>query len=105
MDKTLTVKDCKGLVEDLHEVCDTPEALGILLNLPQSTLDEIFARRSRSWRRFFEVISNFVEHEEQRPTWRIILNALRNPLINNPRLAERIEMRLSDAAPTQQGKA
>lgn len=103
MDETLTVKDYRVLVEDLYEVSDKPEALGIALNLPQSTLDEIFAR-SQLCDRFLEVISNFVEHEEQRPTWRILLNALRNPLINNPRLAERIEKRLSDAPPTHQGK-
>ncbi|CAI7994966.1 hypothetical protein GBAR_LOCUS1584, partial [Geodia barretti] len=45
----------------------------------------------------------FVEQEDQRPTWRIVLDALRDPLINNPRLAERIEKRLSGVSPIQQG--
>jgi hypothetical protein len=103
MDTTLTANDYRTLYEDLFEVWDKPKALGILLNLPESTLDEILTNNSRSDICLLEILDTFVEQEDQRPTWRIVLDALRNPLINNPRLAERIEKRLSGISPTQQG--
>ena len=105
MDTTLTLNDLKALFEDLYEVCDKPKILGTLLNLPERTLNEIFAKNSHPDDCLLDILSTFVEEEEQRPTWRIVLDALRNPLINNPRLAERIEKRLSRVSPTQQRKS
>ena len=104
MDTTLTANDYNALYEDLFEVCDKPKALGILLNLPESTLDEILTKNSQADNCLIDILVTFVEQEDQRPTWRIVLDALRDPLINNPRLAERIEKRLSGVSPIQQGK-
>lgn len=94
MDRTLVLNDVYVLNEELYDVCDKFEIMGKLFKLSEGTLDAILQRSRRSDVRFSEVLTEFVRQDNPRPTWRIILDALNNPLINNPRLAEQIEKRV-----------
>ena len=41
--------------------------------------------------RLLHIILAFLRQAEPRPTWRVIVDALRNPLVNRTVLAERVE--------------
>ena len=94
LDSIITEEDVPEIVEALYNVHDKSESLGILLMLPQPTLNKIHTERHDSIGMFYDVLYEFVKHVNVRPTWRIILGSLRNPLINHPRLANHIERNL-----------
>ena len=89
MDDSLTFKVA---VEELFDVHDKSEDLGILLGLKKSTVTSIHAKFCRPIKRFREVLLAFLQQTEQ-PTWEVIVEALKDPSINNSRLAESIEKR------------
>ena len=60
------------------------------LKLPKHIIDEIHKKKhseAQEW--LYEVIHEFVNRLEPRPTWGLILQALRSPLIDLPLLAKR----------------
>ena len=67
------------------------EQLGRVLKVPIHTVESIIQQYSKSEDRLFHVIDEFVKQIDPTPTWRVILEALRNPLVNLTRLAEDIE--------------
>ena len=92
VDDCLTKKDIPEIITKLYDVHDESKKFGTLLKLPQSTVDAIhFA----GYDPFLNVAEQFINHTPT-PTWNIVLEALRDPRINNPDLAESIEkMRFS----------
>ena len=67
---------------------------GRVLKLPASTVDRIHVQYSDPEECLFQVMDEFVKQVEPRPTWRAIVNALRNPLIGFTNLVEEIEYKL-----------
>ena len=63
------------------------------LKIPNHTVETIHKEHVDQKERLYRVIQAFLKGVEPRPTWRIILDALRSPVVNLPRLAEEIEGR------------
>ena len=71
------------------------EMFGRLLKLPTETVDSIILQRSTDLKnQLFSIIEEFVRQIDPQPTWRVILNALRSPLLKEDRLAMKIENQL-----------
>lgn len=65
--------------------------LGLKLKLPQHEVEAIHSRYLKPLERLREVIIKFLKQAEPRPTWRVILEALRSPSVNQSALAKEIE--------------
>ncbi|CAI8046087.1 hypothetical protein GBAR_LOCUS25475 [Geodia barretti] len=91
-EQTLSDRDVAEIVQDIFDVQNETEALGRVLKLPKATVESIHRQQhSRPKDRLFHIIDEFVKQVEPRPTWKVIANALRSPLIGQPRLALDIE--------------
>ena len=64
--------------------------LGLKLKLPLHEVEAIYLEYSDPRERLLHVIIAFLR-TEPRPTWRVIVGALRNPLLSLQALAERIK--------------
>ena len=64
---------------------------GLKLNLPVHEVEAICARYSDPRTRLLHIIIDFLEQAEPRPTWRVIVNALRSPIVNLTALARKVE--------------
>ena len=53
-------------------------------------MDAIVQQYASPQERLFQVIDEFVKQLDPQPTWRVIVQALRNPLIREYRLAQKI---------------
>ena len=65
--------------------------LGRVLKVPKSTVDSILKQYSNPKDQLFHVIDEFVKQVDPPPTWRVIANAVRDPLIGMSSLAQKIE--------------
>ena len=65
--------------------------LGRVLKVPKSTVDSILKQYSNPKDQLFHVIDEFVKQVDPTPTWRVIANAVRDPLIGMSSLAQKIE--------------
>ena len=102
-DRTLDQNDVAGVVREIINVQTKSETLGRVLELSKGKVDSIHHQCSDSQKCLFGVIDEFVAQLEPRPTWRVILNALRNPLIGQTRLAEEIEKNHRQLPPAKNG--
>ena len=76
--------------------------LGLVLNLPVREVEAIFTKYSDPRDRLVHIIIAFLGQEEPRPTWRVIVGALRRPIVNLTALARRVEAaHFSDLAATR----
>ena len=66
------------------------EQLGRVLEIPPNVVDGIVKKYSNPDDQLFHIIDEFVKHHKK-PTWRVIVDALKNPLIGLPGLARDIE--------------
>ena len=90
--ETLTEQDLAVVVNELHEAQNQSYELGLKLKLPLVEVERIHSTFSRSYECLVEVIYLFLEcQEELKPTWKVIVDALRSSAINLPRLAEKVE--------------
>ena len=82
---------------DLHKEATSLDAqtkselLGRVLKLPASTVSGIHKQYRDPEECLFHVIDEFVRQVEPRPTWRVLLTALRHPTIRLTSLADEIE--------------
>ena len=65
--------------------------LGLKLGLPQHVVDGIHSRELKPEGYLLEVISGFLNEVGSRPTWRVIVDALRSPAVNLPQLAAQVK--------------
>ena len=67
--------------------------LGLMLNLPLREVEAIFTKYSDPRDRLLHIIIAFLRQAEPRPTWRVIVGALRSPIVNrpSPALAKKVE--------------
>ena len=65
--------------------------LGLRLKLPLHVVDAIFSRHVESDKCLLHITNAFLKQVEPRPTWRVIVDALRTPAVNMPQLARRVE--------------
>ena len=98
-DKTLDQRDVADVVREIIDVQTKSEILGRVLKLSKTKVGSIHHQRSDTQKCLIDVIDEFVTQLEPRPTWRVIVNALKNPLIGQTRLAEEIEKKLRGPLP------
>ena len=90
----LSDQDVAQVVKELFDVQTQSDRFGRVLKLPKATVDSIHQQYSDPRDRLFRIIDEFVKQVEPPPTWRVILEALRNPLIGQGNLAQQIEKKL-----------
>ena len=84
-------EDVAGIVAAILPAQTKSEAFGHILKIPPHTVEAIHQQYHNPQDRLFHVISEFVKHVEPKPTWKVIVEALKNPLIEFSSLAEDIE--------------
>ena len=87
----LTPDDAAEILEELLPAQNQSYLLGLKLKLPKHEVEAIHTRYLDPHERLLHVIIAFLRQEEPRPTWRVIVEALRNPIVNLPQLARRLE--------------
>ena len=77
------------VLEALLEAQNQSYVLGLKLNLSCHNVEAIHSKYSDPYNRLLHVIIAFLKQEN--PTWKEIVEALRNPTINLPALAKKVE--------------
>jgi hypothetical protein len=80
--------DLYVIVEALLEAKDKAYELGLRLKLSPDEVKSIRNTYQDPQERLTAIIEYLLKQVEPRPTWRLIVNALRSPLVDLPRLAE-----------------
>ena len=88
--KILTEEDADEILEELIPAQNQSYVLGIKLKLPVYKVDSIRDQFKDSGERLLQTIIAFLRHESK-PTWSIIVAALRSPAVNLQALANRVE--------------
>ena len=91
VDETLCPDDAGNIVEEILEAQNHSSFLGLRLGLPLHVVEAIHSRYQDPKDRLLHVIIEFLKQAEPRPTWRVIVDALRSPLVNVTSLAKRVE--------------
>ena len=79
------------ILEKLLEAQNQSFTFGLTLKLPVHEVESIFTKYSDPRDRLLHIIITFLRQAEPRPTWRFIVDALRNPTVNLTALARRVE--------------
>ena len=90
-DETLTPDDAVKVLEEILEAQSHSYVLGLKLNLPLDVVDAIHSTNPLPRDRLHQVLVEFTKQIEPRPTWKAIVAALRNPVINLHQLAMTVE--------------
>ena len=90
-DELLTDKDAITVYEELLPAQNKSYELGLKLKLPEYVVEGIQKSFSDPQTRLLHVLKEFRNQMEPRPTWRIIVGALRSPAVNLPQLASEVE--------------
>ena len=90
-DDTLQPDEAANILEELLEAQNESRTFGLKLNLPVHEVEAICARFPDPRDRLLQIIIAFLRRAEPRPTWRVIVNALRSPIVNLTALARRVE--------------
>ena len=88
--KTSDQDEVIDIVEGILDAKNKSQFLAEKLKLPKHITDEIHKKQhSEALEWLYEVIHEFVNRLKPRLTWRLIILALRSPLIHLPLLAKR----------------
>ena len=90
-DETLAGEDEVEVLQALLRAKDKAFQLGLALNLPPYEVRSIRDNCTTPEDRLTRIVEMFLKQVEPRPTWKVIVNALRSPLVNLPTLAKEIE--------------
>ena len=91
LDRTLVQDDVPEIVAAILDAQTKSERLGRVLKLPASTVSGIHKQYRDPEDCLFHVVDEFVKQVDPRPTWRVILNALRHLTVRQTFLANAIE--------------
>ena len=90
-DETLTEDNAAEILEELLPAKNQSYVLGMKLKLPLHEVEAIHLKYSDPRDRLLHIIISFLRQAEPRPTWGVIVGALRNPIINLSALAMKVE--------------
>ena len=90
-DDKLHPDDAVNILEELLDAQNESRTFGLKLNLPVDEVEAIFTKYSDPRDRLLHIILAFLRQAEPRPTWRVIVDALRSPIVNLTALARRVE--------------
>ena len=91
-DELLTPDDAVNVLEEILEAQNQSYVLGLKLKLPLHVLDGLYDKYWEPRDRLLHILIQFTKQVDLRPTWRAIVDALKSPAINLPRLAIRVEV-------------
>ena len=91
LDETLTPDDVAVVANELVEAQNKSFSLGLQLNLPLHEVEAIHSQYQSPQDRLIHVLIKFTRQVDHRPTWNVIIKALRAPIINLPALADKVE--------------
>ena len=80
-----------SVVEEIVEAQPRYKGMSLKLKVPPYIVESIEQQYLKPQDRLSEVILHFLRQAEPKPTWRLIVEALRSPLVNLPQLAQKIE--------------
>ena len=90
-DDTLTPDDAGKILEELLEAQNHAQLLALAMKVNPRDVETIHATYQQPKDRLLHIIIAFLRQSETRPTWRVIVDALRSPAVNLPALARRVE--------------
>ena len=90
-DETLTPDDAVNVLEELLPAQIHSYVLGLKLGLSPHVVDSIHERHAEPRDRLLHVLIAFTEQTQPRPTWRVIADTLRNPVVKLPYLADNVK--------------
>ena len=90
-DEILSPDSVGDILDELLEAQNLSFLLGLKLKLQLHVVDAIHSIYSRPKDRLLHVLIAFTKQTDPRPTWRVIIDALRSPGVNLPHLAMKIE--------------
>ena len=90
-DDTLNLKAVGNILEELLEAQNHSSTFGLKLNLPVHEVEAICETHANPRDRLLHIIITFLRQAEPRPTWRVIVDALRSPIVNLTALAGKVE--------------
>ena len=79
------------VLEELLPAQNHSHVLGLKLGLPLHDVEGIQSNYHDPRDRLLKVITEFLKKEQTGPTWRVIVDALRSPVVNLSALAKRVE--------------
>ena len=78
----MTPDDVVQVLQELLPAQNQSYALGLQLNLPRSVVEDICAKHLQPHDRLHHVLLEFTNQVESRPTWKVIVDALKSPAVN-----------------------
>ena len=90
-DETLTPDDAVDVLEELLPAQNKSYELGLKLKLPQHVVEAIHSKELPPDKYLLKVLIKFSQQTDPRPTWRVIIEALKSPAVNLPALARSVE--------------
>ena len=102
---SLSENDALTILEDLLPAQNDSRFLARTLSLPEHTVQALHNENADQKERLYRVIVEFLRQAEPTPTWRAILDALRSPTVDRPRLAEEIERKRGFHTPAKESQS
>ena len=87
----LAPEDAVDILEKLLPAQNKSYELGLKLKLQQHEVEAIHMKYSDPRECLLQIIITFLRKVDPRPTWRVIIQALRSPVVDLPTLARRVE--------------
>ena len=92
VDETLRPEDAWKILDELvPDAQNHAHLLGLAMNVNPHDVEAIQATYQQPKDRLLHIIMAFLKQTEPRPTWRVIINALRTQTVNLPHLAASLE--------------
>ena len=90
VDETLKSDDVSEILDELVEAQNHSKVLGVKL-LPPHEVEAIHRQYQDSKVRLLHILLAFTKQIQPRPTWRVIVEALKSASVNLPALAARVQ--------------
>ena len=90
------------VLEELLPAQNKSYELGLKLKLPQHVVEDIHSKELPHDKYLLKVLIKFLQQAEPRPTWRVIIEALRSPAVDLPVLARSVEAAHFPNSPSDQ---
>ena len=87
-----TEPSLKALLNELHPVCASWYNIGLELGIPHTELDHYERKYSNPTDLMREILKHWLDTAvDPPPTWKVVINALRSPAVNEKCVAEELE--------------
>ena len=87
----MTPNDAVQILEELLPAQNQSYELGLKLKLPPHEVERIHSTYTTPEERLLRIIMLFLNQVDPKPTWRVIVDALKSPVVNLPQLAREVE--------------